>query len=269
MNPFDAGDRAVSLDEFVPFTARMMAAMRAKESARSDRLFDDPFAAQLAGDVAFQQVEQRLTPQDQAYVAIRTRFFDDFLLRSPVPQVVILAAGLDTRAYRLPWSATVNLYELDYPQVLDYKAAHLQAVQPTCNHHLLAADLTQPWQDVLLTAGYRSDLPSFWLIEGLLMYLSEAQVHTILATVSQVAAPDSWLGLDLINVKSLDYEPYKGFFQSGCDQPEKLLADYGWSATVFQPGDAEANFGRDSWLSLDRAIADVERVFLVEAKKHP
>ena len=80
-----------------------MAAMRAKETARADRLFDNPFAKLLAGEEAFAFLAEKLQEQDRAYVAIRTRFFDDFLINvaTQVNQIVILSSGMDTRAYRL------------------------------------------------------------------------------------------------------------------------------------------------------------------------
>ncbi|RUS93942.1 S-adenosyl-L-methionine-dependent methyltransferase [Dulcicalothrix desertica PCC 7102] len=258
---------AKDYSKFVPFTARMMAAMRARESIREDRLFDDPFAATLAGSEAFQQVDQQLKKQDQAYVAVRTRFFDDFLSLATARQVVILASGLDSRAYRLPWMGEVDVYELDYVEVLAYKDALLKNTNMYCKHHLIACDLTQSWEEKLLAAGFCPQSPSVWLIEGLLMYLSEAQVHALLQSVSNLSTHGSELGVDLISVKSLEYEPYKGYFRFGCDTPEELLAHYGWQALVTQPGDEGANFGRYVEQSPPREIPNVMRAFLVKAKK--
>jgi methyltransferase (TIGR00027 family) len=258
---------AKDYSKFVPFTARMMAAMRARETSREDRLFNDPFAEQLAGEEAFQRVDLQLTSQDQAYVAVRTRFFDDFLTSSQIGQVVLLASGLDTRAYRFPWTPEVEVYELDHPEVLTYKADLLKNTTPSCKHHLIAADLTQPWEEKLLSAGYSPTSPSVWLIEGLLMYLSEVQVHNLLESVSHLSTHGSQLGVDLINIKSLEYGPYKGYFQFGDDTPEKLLSHYGWQAEVTQPGDEGANFGRYVQSSPPREVPDVMRVFLVKANK--
>ena len=258
---------AEDYSKFVPFSARMMAAMRARESSREDRLFHDPFAALLAGEDAFERVDQQLTPKDQAYVAVRTRFFDDLLSYYPGHQIVLLASGLDTRAYRYPWPSDAELYELDYPEVLSYKTALLKNVIPACKHHLIPADLTQPWKEKLLESGYRPESPSVWLIEGLLMYLLEEQVHALLKAVSDLSSPGSWLGVDLINVKGLDYGPYEGYFRFGCDAPEELLLEYGWHADVFQPGDEGANFGRYTEQYPTREGPDVMRAFLVRAQK--
>jgi methyltransferase (TIGR00027 family) len=241
--------------------------MRAHETNREDRLFNDPFAAKLAGEEAFQRVDLQLTSQDQAYVAVRTRFFDDFLAASQIAQVVLLASGLDTRAYRFSWNPEVDVYELDHPEVLAYKADLLKNASPSCKHHIIAADLTQPWEEKLLSAGYSPASPSVWLIEGLLMYLSEAQAHRLLESVSNLSTPGSQLGVDLINVKSLEYEPYKGYFQFGSDTPEKLLSFYGWQSEVTQPGDEGANFARYVEPLPPREVLDVMRVFLVKAHK--
>ncbi|MEM9485717.1 MAG: SAM-dependent methyltransferase [Cyanobacteria bacterium P01_F01_bin.116] len=266
MSKTDPPNIAQDYGKFVPFTARMMAAMRACETNREDRLFNDPFAAKLAGEEAFQRVNSQLTAKDKAYVAVRTKFFDDFLAGSNIDQVILLASGLDTRAYRFPWQPNVNVYELDYSEVLSYKTAILKTTPPSCNHHLIATDLTQPWEDKLISAGYSSTAPSVWLIEGLIMYLSEVQVHNLLKSVSKLSTPGSLLGLDLVNVQSLEYGPYKGYFQFGTDTPEKLLSDYGWQASVIQPGDEGANFGRYIEPLPAREVPDVMRVFLVKAR---
>lgn len=267
MSKIDPIQVAKDYSKFIPFTARMMAAMRARETSREDRLFNDPFAAKLAGEEAFQQVDLQLTSQDQAYIAVRTRFFDDFLASSQIGQVVLLASGLDTRAYRFPWTPGVEVYELDHPEVLTYKADLLGNRNPSCIHHLIGADLTQPWEEKLLSAGYSPTSPSIWLIEGLLMYLSEAQVHDLLESVSHLSTHGSQIGVDLINVKGLEYGPYKGYFQFGVDTPEQLLSHYGWQAKVTQPGDECANFGRFTEPSVSHEVSDVMRVFLVKASK--
>lgn len=256
-------------DKFVPFTARLMAAMRAKETERTDRLFNDPFAHCLAGKEAVTFVDQKIKEQDRAYVAVRTHFFDDFLLSQSkkANQIVILASGMDTRAYRLPWSSETKIYELDQAQVMEAKKAILANATPKSQHYAISADLTQPWSHLLLEQGYQPTLPSIWLLEGLLMYLTESQVRQLLETISQLTPVDSYLGLDLVNVKSIEYEPYKGYFRSGFDVPEELLAEYGWFAKVIQPGDEGAHFGRYTDKLPPRDLMGVERVFLVKAYK--
>ncbi|MEM8602620.1 MAG: SAM-dependent methyltransferase [Cyanobacteria bacterium P01_H01_bin.121] len=267
MSAADHPTRAEDYDSFVPFTARMMAAVRARESEREDALFQDPFAAKLAGATAFQQVAEQLTIRDTAYIAVRTHLFDTFLLQAQTTQVVLLAAGLDTRAYRLAWLPGTCLYELDYANTLDFKAKVLEDTEPRCHYRAIAADLTCPWGSKLLAAGFQQNQPSVWLIEGLLMYLYADQVRSILQTVTQLAAPGSQLGLDLLNTYALNTGPYQGYFQSGWDQPQQLLADYGWAATIVEPGASGANFGRFTWEPAPATVTAIERGFFITAQK--
>ncbi|NEO57080.1 MAG: SAM-dependent methyltransferase [Okeania sp. SIO3B5] len=260
-------------EEFVPFSARLMAAMRAKESKRLDSLFNDPFAGELAGEEALTFLEQNFKAQDQAYVILRTHFFDNFLLSTSteVDQVVILAAGMDTRAYRLPWSSAIKIYELDRLQVLEIKKTILQEVVPKCQHYHIGADLTQPWTHLLLAQGYQSKLPSVWLLEGLLVYLDESEVHQLLKIISELATTGSYLGLDLNNVKGVENvdEPYKSYFRFGCDDPEELLAEYGWEAEAIEVVDKRVHFDLERFSNLFPSpdIPNLSRGFFVRAKK--
>ena len=105
-------------------TARWTAAVRNMESARSDRLFDDPYASALAGDEGMTWLAQR-PPDSVTPIILRTRYYDDYLQRvsqeEHVRQVVLLAAGLDTRAFRLAWPSGTQIFELDQAAVLQYK----------------------------------------------------------------------------------------------------------------------------------------------------
>jgi methyltransferase (TIGR00027 family) len=255
---------------FVPFSARLVAAMRARETAREDALFQDPFADQLAGPEAYKLLDQKFTPQDIAYLAVRTRYFDDFI-QSAAPeahQLVIVGAGMDTRAFRLPLPEQTIVYELDQSAVLAYKNSILEDYAPQYQRHTIAADVTQPWKTLLIEAGFDPDLPSIWLLEGLLMYLSEAAVHDILTTVSTLANPNSKLILDMINLKTLKYQPFKGYFKFGTDHPESYLARYGWESIVKQPGEDGASFGRFPEPSpTPKGSPDVSRAFLITAQR--
>jgi methyltransferase (TIGR00027 family) len=152
----------------VGFTARMTAAARARETERPDRLFEDAFAAELAGREGFEFLDRHdaAVGQPRATFAVRTRFFDDHLLAAArdlgVRQVILLAAGLDTRAFRLEWPLGVQIYELDQPEVLAYKATVLASFKatPSCSRHVTAVDLRTDWPRALLAAGYRARGPS-------------------------------------------------------------------------------------------------------------
>ena len=269
-------------------TSRWMAAAGARESERADRLFDDPLAASLAGPEGFDWLE-RMQPAGGSdgpglYAVIRTRFFDDFLLdaceRSGVRQVVLAAAGLDTRAFRLDWPSGTRLYEMDLPEVLDAKDAVIEAAgaRESCERRTVRVDLKEEtWPEALLAAGYKAEETSVWFIEGLLFYLPEAAVHGLLDKVTTLAAPGSLLGLDLMN-RNLLFSPMawpqlaalarrgaRGRF--GTNVPEALLAGHGWEADVTQPGEAGANYGRWTRPVAPREIPGVPRSFLVKARR--
>src|SRR5215212_9136385 len=188
-----------------------MAAARARESERTDRLFYDPLAAAFAGPEGFAWLE-RMEPTTGSgggpglYAVIRTRFFDDFLLDacrgSGVCQVVLAAAGMDTRAFRLDWPSQTRMYEMDLPEVLDAKDEVVEeaGAKPNCERRTVAVDLQQEaWPEALLATGYRPERPSVWVIEGLLFYLTRAAVHGLLQKVSVLTATGSLLGLDVMN----------------------------------------------------------------------
>jgi methyltransferase (TIGR00027 family) len=263
-------------------TACLAAAARAREDERPDRLFSDPFAAPLAGATGFAYLD-RLANVPTPYVAIRTRFFDDLLCQTvrsgDVRQVVLVAAGMDARAFRLPWPPGLALYELDQPEVLALKHAILAAdgARATCRRHALGVDLTQSWAEALCAAGYRPREPSVWLMEGLLYYLEEAVVHALLDRMGTLTAPGSWLGIDLVSRDAL-WSPllqpwlamgaYNGaVWRFGTDHPEHLCTDHGWEPQVRQPGEEGADFGRWPLPVVPRGIPGMPRGFLVVARR--
>jgi methyltransferase (TIGR00027 family) len=184
----------------VGLTSRWVAAARARESERLDRLFDDPLAAALAGSEGFAWLDHMERAQPWGgpalYVVVRTRFFDDFLLRASwgtgARQVVLLAAGMDARAFRLNWPPGTRLYELDRPEVIDAKDAIASSAgaHPTCERWAIGVDLGRPsWPEALLSADeYEAQEPSVWLAEGLLFYMTEATTRTLLGGASALAA---------------------------------------------------------------------------------
>ena len=268
-------------------TSRWMAAARARESEREDRLFHDPLAAALAGSAGFEWLD-RLEPVPWpggpgSYSVIRTRFFDDFLLgtcqRPEVRQVVLLAAGMDTRALRLDWPTGTRLYELDLPEVLRSKAAIMEerGAKPLCERVAVEVDLeSDDWPRTLLAAGYEPSRPTVWMIEGLLFYLIQETVHRLLRHVSDLSTTGGKLGLDLMN-RDLFLSPTAwpllgvlarnrtpGLF--GTNDPEGLLQRHGWRATVTQPGEEGANFGRHP-PPMARWMPGIPRGFLVRASR--
>jgi methyltransferase (TIGR00027 family) len=279
-------------------TARLTAAARARESRRPDRLFEDPWAEALAGTegVAFmERLEAAARPpgspgsSENPYIAIRTRFFDDFLRSATggdggARQVVILAAGLDTRAFRLEWPAGVRVFEIDRLDVLETKnrllgtGAAPAAVPPRCDRRAIAVDLaTEPWDEALIGAGFDRDSPSVWLVEGLLAYLDEAAARGVLQRTAALAAPRSLLGADAISHTYFTSPWTRGALEAlarehapwrfGTDDPEGFFAAAGWTATVRRPGDPGADFERWPFPAFPREAPGVPQSFMITATR--
>ena len=141
------------------------------------------------------------------YQAVRTHYFDEYfkaVMRTGIRQVVILAAGLDSRAYRLDWPAGTTVFEIDQPKVLEYKASTLDAhgAVPNARRIAVAVDLREDWPAALIEAGFDPGQPTAWLAEGLLPYLpADAQDRLFeLATAHSAAA-------SLIAVEAFSLDP--------------------------------------------------------------
>jgi methyltransferase (TIGR00027 family) len=275
-------------DNPIAATSRWMAAARARESERGDRLFYDPLAATLAGPEGFSWLRHMTAAAWSSgpglYPVIRTRFFDDYLLgacqRLGVRQVVLAAAGLDTRAFRLDWPAGTRVYELDLPEVLLAKEGVIEdsGAKATCERRTVAADLREAtWPEALLAAGYEPQRPSIWLIEGLLFYLTAEAVDALLAKVDSLMAPGSLVGLDVMN-SDLFLAPVAWLLHAalarrgapgrfGTNDPEALMIRHGFDADVTQPGEHGANFGRWPTPMLTREVRGLPRSFLVRARR--
>ncbi len=176
---------------------------------------------------------------------------------------------MDTRAFRLPWSSETHIYELDRPEVLEYKASVLGENPSKCHRHLISVDIRETWSDQLIASGYQVELPCIWLMEGFLYYLSEKEVQELLKTITQLSAQQSWLCADLINsyfVSNSTGELSQNW-KYGCDEPEKLLSTYNWEASVLQAGDEGANYGRFTYKFQPRNVLDVPHYFFVTAVK--
>ena len=263
-------------------TARWTAAARAQETQREDRLFSDPWAAALAGTEGTAWAANR--PADSlAPMVLRIRFFDEFLQRvtheSTFRQVVLMAAGLDTRAYRLDWPAGTSIFELDQPAVLEEKERILQSsgAQTVCARHTIKVDLTGPWKEALINAGFEPALPSAWLLEGFLFYIPTESIYQILEDVNSLSASGSWLGFDIINTFTLT-SPYTRQWiemqaNSGApwigtmDDPAGFLATRGWKTTLSQAGAADANHGRWHLPVIPVTMADMPHNWFVTAQK--
>lgn len=274
-------------------TALLTAAIRAAETRREDRLYADPYAAAFAGDigpdllaevraVTFPAGRSRTLPSTPDYNAIRTRFFDDYLtaaVRDPaMDQVVIAPVGMDARAFRLSWPRRIRLFEVDRPVVLSVKEEVLGDTECAVDRRTVGVDLRDDaWTDRLLAEGYDPTRPSTWLLEGLLYYIHEPDVHRILDRVRAMTAPGSLVAADVVNRAALRLPNMRGlldvFAGWGCpwlfgtDEPEELFAGHGITATAVQPGEPDADYGRWPDPVPPRDETEVRRVFFVHGRR--
>jgi len=197
--------------EGVGETAIGAAMMRARESARVGGLFEDPYAPAFvaAAPPVFEEGPSRgddpaLSALEAAFeeaVVVRTRFYDDFVRAASADrcrQVVVLGAGLDTRAFRLDWPVRTRLFELDLPDVHAFKQRVLsrESAQPRCTRITVEVDLQEDWSAPVITAGLKPTACTAWLAEGLIPYLSAYDAERLLITVGELSGTGSRLALD-------------------------------------------------------------------------
>lgn len=214
MSTLRSHDDTWDITTSVGSTAVMVAAARAVETDSPDPLIRDPYAKLLVADAATGVWEAMLDdsmvakieaadPETAAifhhmrsYQAVRTHFFDAHFagaMAAGIRQVVILASGLDSRAYRLDWPADTTVYEIDQPKVLAYKSATLDAhgAAPSVDRREVPIDLRQDWPAALRGKGFDPAAPTAWLAEGLLMYLPGDAQDRLFAQITELSAPGS------------------------------------------------------------------------------
>jgi len=220
----DSWDIATS----VGATAVMVALARAAETASADPLIRDQFAEPLVSTPELEGVREQVAawwapePDDGSedgadpdftvdsqhminYQAVRTHFFDAYFadaVATGIRQVVLLAAGLDSRAYRLDWPAGTTVYEIDLPKVLDYKAETLagHGAKPIANRRAVPVDLRHDWPQALRDAGFDATQPTAWLAEGLLPFLPGAAQEAMFASIDLLSGSGSRVAVEIFGV---------------------------------------------------------------------
>jgi methyltransferase (TIGR00027 family) len=204
-------------------TATAVAASRAMASQNPDALLNDPWADPLVRAVGIDTFVKLIDGETghtddpllnrramNEQIAVRTRFFDDFFVlaaESGIRQAVILASGLDTRAYRLPWPADTKIFEIDQPEVIAFKTRTLAdlGAEPAAERTTVAIDLREDWPAALVEAGFDPKLPTAWSAEGLLVYLPPDAQDRLFDNIAGLSAPGSRIAtehMDLRNIPS-------------------------------------------------------------------
>ncbi len=204
-------------------TATSVAAQRALASRQPDPLIVDPYADALVKAVGLQhciKIAEGDLPFDDPLldrqqmceqIAVRTRYFDDFFTAASsagIRQAVILAAGLDTRAYRLPWPPDAVVFEVDQPQVIEFKSAVLASLgaAPPADRRTVAVDLRDDWVSALRDKGFDVSAPTAWIAEGLLIYLPPDAQDRLFDHITALSAPGSRLATEHMDTAALSVE---------------------------------------------------------------
>jgi methyltransferase (TIGR00027 family) len=272
----------------VSYTAQWTAAIRALESERgADALFQDDLARRLSEPDGFRLIDRYRGGGVKEFVVIRTLYFDEasaavLAARPDLRQIAIVAAGMDTRAFRLAWPDDARVYEIDHEALLAEKARRLAeaGATPRTARVPVPADLAQGWREPLLAAGFDPAAPTLWLVEGLLFFLTEAQARAVLATCRALGGPDSRLVVDMTSAALLKSPFSRGFLATleadgnpwrfGTDEPERFLAEAGWRVEdLKEPGAPGAGAGRWPYPTRPREIRGVARSWLVTAAPGP
>lgn len=244
----DSWDLATS----VGATATGVAASRALASQGPHPLISDPYAEPLVravGIAAFTRLisgevdtadadDPVLNRQQMAeQVAVRTRFFDDFFTeacKAGIRQAVILASGLDTRAYRLPWPTATVVYEIDQPQVIEFKTDTLTdlGASPTADRRPIGIDLRDDWPTALRHNGFDTTQPTAWSAEGLLVYLPPDAQDRLFDNITRLSAPGSRLATE--HLPDLSAVTDNDRVQAFAQRWRRYGLDLEWSELVYQ-----------------------------------
>jgi methyltransferase (TIGR00027 family) len=281
----------------VGYTALMVAGWRAVHAVSLDPLAEDPYAkifiaasadpywtAQLADP----PVSEDATTFPRLY-GVQTRFFDDFFRAATgegIQQAVIVAAGLDSRAYRLTWPAGTTVFEVDQPQVLAFKTRVLaeHGVSPAAVRKDVAADLREDWTAALTAAGFDAGRPAAWSVEGLLPYLTSGAQNALFTRIGEFSAPGSRVAvgalgsrLDSSQLLALEAE-YPGVNMAGDVDFSALtyhddtdtaawLSEHGWAVDPVKTNpDLQAGYGRTP-PEVDRRLDDIMRSQYITATR--
>ena len=221
------------------------------------------------------------------FQAARTRYFDAYFrsaAQAGIRQVVMLAAGLDSRAYRLDWPAGTTVFELDQPRVLEFKRQALGAAAPTAERREIAVDLRDDWAAALQGNGFRPDEPSAWIAEGLLVYLPATAQEQLFNGVDTMASPGSRVAVeegrpmadDAFRVKldeAKSAENMRGqwwqlVYNEQCAPAAQWFSQRGWTAAATTLTDYLESVGRATPATAADVVQMIDSITLVSAVKN-
>ncbi|BBU24153.1 class I SAM-dependent methyltransferase [Mycobacterium xenopi] len=265
----------------VGVTATMVAAARAVATRLPDPLINDQFAEPLVRAVGVdfftRMAGGELQPRDlddetakglrrfADAMAIRTEYFDNFFLDATaagIRQAVILASGLDSRAYRLAWPAGTVVFEVDQPQVVDFKTATLAELgaQPTADRRTVAIDLRNDWPGALQEAGFDPACPTAWIAEGLLGYLTADAQDRLLDQVTTLSTPGSRFATEgLLDVNNVSEHELRRRMQRQADRWRSHGFELDMAALVYfdDRTDAGTYLTNLGWKTVSTSAADL------------
>jgi methyltransferase (TIGR00027 family) len=202
-------------------TATAVATQRAIASAGPDALLNDPWADPLVRavgiDTFIKLIDGDIPSTDDhtlnreavnQQITVRTRYFDDFFIQATdagIRQAVILASGLDTRAYRLPWPDGTVVYEIDQPAVIEFKTRTLAnlGAEPSAQRRTVSIDLREDWPTALAEAGFDATQPTAWSAEGLLIYLPPEAQDRLFDDIAAASAPGSRIATEHLDLSKI------------------------------------------------------------------
>jgi methyltransferase (TIGR00027 family) len=252
-------------------TALLVAAARALEAQKPDPLAVDsyaevfcravggPWAAVLDGNAPEHPLKTPgFGPHFVNFQAARTRYFDTYfgdVAAAGVRQIVVLAAGLDSRPYRLDWAPGTTVFELDQPQVLEFKRETLAAhgATPKAERREVAVDLRDDWPQALRDSGFRSEEPSAWIAEGLLIYLPATAQEQLFTGVDSLAASGSHVGIE--DGVPMDNDAFLAKREEGKEIPDHRGE---WWQMIYNEQHAPAAqwFSDRGWAAVETALSD-------------
>ncbi len=270
-------DDSWDLASSVGATATAVAASRALASKGPDALLDDPLADPLVRAVGLDPfirfLDGGLTVDGHPFLdprimseqmTVRTRFFDDFFLGAAaagIRQAVILAAGLDTRAYRLRWPAGTVVYEIDQPGVIEFKTRTIAGLgaHPAAEYRAIGKDLREDWPTALRLAGFDEDRPTAWIAEGLLVYLPPDAQDRLFDSITALSASGSRVATEqLPNIDVFSDERAQEF----TERMNATGLDMDLSELIFKGdrSDVVAYLDANGWESTARSARELYRV---------